>query len=168
LSIDGDRKWKPLLQERHIEASPQISPDGQWMAYVSNESEQQEVYVRPFPDVDKGKWQVSTGGGSGPLWSPNGRELFYLDSSNNSFMAADVETKPTFKAGKAKALFNFRDIGTSRARLLSGFDISPDGKRFLMTKQRQTTASEPAAARPHKINVVVNWFEELKQRVPVK
>jgi hypothetical protein len=84
-------------------------------------------------------------------------------------MVADVETKPTFKAGKPKALFNFRDIGASRAGLVQfGFDISPDGKRFLMTKPRQTTAGESAAARPRKIIIVANWFEELKQRVPGK
>ena len=77
LSMEGDRKWKPLLQEKYHETQPQISPDGRWMAYVSDESGKSEVYVRPFPDVDKGKWQVSTSGGDSPLWSPDGRELFY-------------------------------------------------------------------------------------------
>ena len=64
LSMEGDRKWKPLLQEKYTELQPQISPDGRWMAYISNESGRDEVYVRPFPEVDKGQWQVSTSGGA--------------------------------------------------------------------------------------------------------
>jgi Tol biopolymer transport system component len=77
LSMEGDRKWKPLLQEKYAERRPRLSPDGRWIAYMSNESGKFEVYVRPFPGVDGGRWQVSTNGGSSPLWSPDGRELFY-------------------------------------------------------------------------------------------
>jgi serine/threonine-protein kinase len=158
LSIAGDRKWKPLLQEQFYEAHPQVSPDGRWMAYV--ESYQGEVYVRPFPEVDKGKWQVSTGGGSDPLWSHDGRELFYRTS--DSVIAVDVQTEPTFKAGKPKPLFRGANFfGGGHA-----WDLSPDGKRFLMLKEEVSTAS--AAGGPRKINIVLNWFEELKQRVPVK
>jgi hypothetical protein len=80
-------------------------------------------------------------------------------------MAVDVETKPTFKAGKPKALFNLRDIGV---RAGFGFDISPDGKRFLVLKRKLPGAAASASASPRKIIVVANWFEELKQRVPVK
>ena len=81
LSMEGDRLRKPLLQhEEYDEAQPKISPDGRWMAYMSNESGQNEIYVRPFPEVNKGRWQVSTSGGAAPLWSPNGRELFYLST----------------------------------------------------------------------------------------
>jgi eukaryotic-like serine/threonine-protein kinase len=164
LSMDGDHKWKPLLQENYAELLPQISPDGRWIAYVSDESEQPEIYVRPFPEVDKGKWQVSIDPGLSSLWPPSGRELFYIVLSNGSIMAVDVETKPTFKAGKSKALFNLRDIGALTGAV---FDISPDGKRFLMLKRKLPGAATAASAFPRKINIVLNWFEELKQRVPV-
>jgi eukaryotic-like serine/threonine-protein kinase len=163
LSMEGEHRWKPLLQETHTELQPKISPDGQWMAYMSNESGKNEVYVRPFPEVNKGRWQVSTSGGNSPLWSPDGRELFYL--SGNAVMAVSVETTPTFKCGKPASLFQ-----GMYARLSLGdahtWDIAPDGKRFLMMKESGTTASTGEA--PRKISIVVNWFEELKQRAPVK
>jgi Tol biopolymer transport system component len=166
--MEGEREWKPLLHEEYTETNPRISPDGRWIAYVSNESEPPEIYVRPFPEVDNGKWQVSTGGAVGCLWSPDGRELFYFSSDLSSLMQVEVETKPTFKLGKSQAIFNLGDAGVSLASFMSaGFDVSPDGKRFLMLKQASTTLDEPTPARPGKIIVVTNWFEELKQRVPV-
>ena len=142
---------------------PQISPDGRWMAYMSDESGQNEVYVRPFPEVNKGRWQVSTGGGKSPLWSPNSRELFYL--SSDSVMAVTVQTEPTFSLGTPKTLFRLTYIAGSTSGGMP-WDISPDGKRFLMMKEAGST-SKPAEA-PRKINIVVNWTEELKQRVPAK
>jgi len=126
------------------------------MAYVSNESGKPEVYVRPFPEVNKGKWQVSANGGTGPLWAPNGRELFYR--KDDFVMAVALETEPTFNPGKTEPLF--------QGKYASSWDINPDGKRFLMMKEVESTS--PEAGGPRRINVVVNWFEELKQRVPVK
>ena len=94
LSMEGDRGKKQLLHEDYDEDYPLISPDGRWMAYQSNESGRYEVYVRPFPDVDRGgKWQISAEGGDSPLWSPDGSELFYR--SGESFMAVGVETAAT-------------------------------------------------------------------------
>ena len=163
LSMEGDRSRKPLLQhEKYKEMRPQISPDGRWMAYMSNESGQDEVYVRPFPEVNKGRWQVSTGSGNSPLWSPNGRELFYL--SSDSVMAVAVQTEPSFSLGTPKALFRLTYAGVSSTTGMP-WDISPDGKRFLMMKEVESTG-KPAAEAPRKINIVLNWFEELKQRVP--
>jgi hypothetical protein len=164
LSMEGERTRKALLQTEQLEGQPKLSPDGRWMAYLCNESGQNEVYVRPFPDVNKGKWQVSTGGGTSPLWSPDGRELFYL-SSDNSVMAVAVETRPALSFGTPKSLFKSIYAGTT---VTSGtpWDIHPDGKRFLMMKPPGTPSS-PAEV-PRKINIVVNWFEELKQRVPLK
>jgi eukaryotic-like serine/threonine-protein kinase len=167
MSMEGDHTRKPLLQVKHNETAVRISPDGRWMAYESRESGKQEVYVRPFPDVDKGKWQVSNGGGNSPLWSPDGRELFY--HSGDAAMAVPVETEPTFKPGKPTVLFRgtyyqtsiVNDTGRSETTF---WDISPDGKRFLMLKE-VTATGKPAEA-PKKINIVVNVFEELKQRVP--
>ena len=160
LSMEGNHTPKPLLQEKYLEKAwrnenkPQVSPDGRWMSYESNESSEgltTEVYVRPFPDVNKGKWKVSTSGGNAPLWSSDSRELFYR--SGDATMAVRVETDPEFKPGKPIVLF--------RGTYSDYWDISPDGKRFLMMKKITAEA-------PRKINIVVNWFEELKQRVPVK
>jgi Tol biopolymer transport system component len=81
LPMEGERAWKPLLQEEYSEAHSEISPDGRWITYTSNESGRNEIYVRSFPDVGKGKWQVSTNGGNTSRWSANGRELFYGSSA---------------------------------------------------------------------------------------
>jgi eukaryotic-like serine/threonine-protein kinase len=171
LSMEGDRTRKPLLQTEYIESMPQISPDGRWMAYTSNEAIgvplKGDIYVRPFPEVNKGKWQVSTGGGSCPLWAPDGRELFYL-SDDACIMAVQVETKPTLSFGTPKKLFKNTYLGLTWAEG-TPWDISRDGKRFLMIKLPASTGALSAAAAPRpKINIVLNWFEELKQRVPVK
>ena len=110
--------------------------------------------MQPYPGPG-GKWQISTEGGTDPIWNQKGRELFY--SSENKMMAVEVATQPSFAAGKPRVLFEGQYA--SPRRPLSGitFDVSPDGQRFLMTKQ--------ASSAPQ-INVVLNWFEELKQKVP--
>jgi serine/threonine-protein kinase len=165
MSMEGARKSRLLLKEKYHEAQPQISPDGRYMAYTSNESGQNQIYVRPFPQVEGGRWQVSTTGGDSPLWSPNGRELFYRNG--DSVMAVSVKTAPIFNLETPKTLFRGTYVN---AVFLYGswdftaWDISPDGKRFLMMKE----AGTGAGGGPRKINVVLNWFEELKQRVPVK
>jgi serine/threonine protein kinase/Tol biopolymer transport system component len=168
ISIEGDHKWRPLLQAKYNEAQPQISPDGRWMAYTSNESGQYEVYARPFPDVDKGKWQVSTSGGDSPLWSRDGRELLYR--SGDAVMAVSVKTEPTLSLETPKILFRGTYVSSDLRSSydLVTWDISPDGRRFLMMKPMQSTEKAPEAEAPRRINIVLNWFEELKQRVPVK
>ncbi len=171
LSFEGNHERTLLLQEKHFEIEPQVSPDGKWMAYQSNESGRGEIYVRPFPDVNKGRWQVSTSGGGTPLWSPDGRELFYR--SGDTTMAVAVETEPTFNPGNPEVLFRGTYYSPSTQQMtFTLWDISPDGKRFLMVKEPGTmggesTIEESASAGPRKIIVVTNWFEELKQRVPV-
>ena len=138
-----------------------ISPDGRWMAYSSNEFGKGEVYVRPFPDVNSGgRWQVSTSGGTSPLWSPDGRELFYRNGDTT--MAVEVETESTFKSGKPQTLF--RGFQNSPYAI---WDIHPDGSRFLMIKESTVDTSTEDTPRP-KITVVTNWFEELKERVPAE
>jgi serine/threonine-protein kinase len=163
LSMKGNHEWKPLLNQKHGEVQPKISPDGKWIAYASSESGKLEIYVRPFPEVNKGRWQVSTSGGNTPLWSPSGRELFYLNE--DAVMRVPVESGPAFNAGKPETLFRGAYV---RFSALDGqpWDINPDGKRFLMIKEPAAVAS--AGGGPSKINIVINWFEELKQRVPVK
>jgi serine/threonine-protein kinase len=156
LSMEGDRKWRPLVQGEFTEANPQISPDGRWMAYLSNESGRTEIYVRPFPEVNSGKWQISTNGGQQPRWSPDNRELFYRNG--DAMMGVAVETEPTFRAGLPKELFR----STYFSQYGHQWDISPDGKQFLMIKQPQSTGEVSAFGVPQRINIVLNWFEELK------
>ncbi len=168
LPMEGERKLKPLLNESYVEVQPQVSPDGRWIAYSSQESTGEalktEVYVRPFPEVDKGKWQASTGGGGCPRWSPDGKELYYL-SNDNELMAVAVQRNPSFNLGTPQRLFKSSYAGLTGSSGIS-WDVGRDG-RFLMMKE-PGSPSQSDAAGPRKINVVLNWTEELKQRVPVK
>jgi Tol biopolymer transport system component len=150
------RKALPFIRTRFDEAVPRFSPDGRWLAYISNESGRYEVYVQPYPGPG-GKWQISTEGGAEPVWNPNGRELFYR--SGDKMMAVDIATQPGFAAGKSRMLFQGRYEHASFPS--SNYDVSPDGQRFLMLKP-----VEQEQAAPTQINVVLNWFEELKRRVP--
>jgi serine/threonine-protein kinase len=165
LPINGDRKYRPLLKEANNEDQPQIPRDGRWMAYTSDESGQPQIYVRPFPNVDGGKWPVSTGGGNSPLWSPNGNELFYRN--RDEIIAVPVRTGPVFSAETPKIIFRGNYV-SARAVDRQPWDISPDGKRFLMVKPPDSAGDTSGIASPRKINILLNWFEELRQRVPVK
>jgi serine/threonine protein kinase len=164
--MEGDHARKRLLHEDYMENQPKLSPNGRWIAYESDESKKLEIYVRSFPDVNKGRWQVSNTGGDSPLWSQDGRELFYLNG--DSVMAVSVTTEPNFDTvGTPKVLFRSTYV---RAVPDNGtpWDISPDGKRFLMMKPPAPPGTTAAAGSHQRINIVLNWFEELKQRVPVK
>jgi len=148
------------VQTTFNELNGEISPDGRWVAYQSNESGQDEIYVRPFPDADRGRWQISTGGGTRPLWARSGKELFYLGPSG-AVMSASVEGGSTFRAGRPTRLFEGRYLtfATVAGRT---YDVSPDGQRFLMLKPGDTDST----AAPTSLVVVQNWFEELKRLVP--
>jgi serine/threonine protein kinase len=167
MSLEGDREMKLLLQEEYDELQPQISPDGQYMAYQSNESEKNEIYVRTFPDVNVGRWKVSNDGGNSPLWSPDSNEIFYRNG--DATMAVPVETKPTFDHGNPKTLFQKTCLTNSMLQIISTpWDIHPNGKKFLMIKPPDSTGvAQEAAASQSKIIIVTNWFEELKEKVPV-
>jgi hypothetical protein len=150
------RKAQPFLRTPYNESVSRFSPDGRWLAYISDESGRYEIYVQPYPGPG-GKWQISTEGGREPVWNRNGRELFYR--SGDKMMAVDIATQPNFSAGKPHVLFE----GPYEPAPLTNpnYDVSPDGQRFLMLKP-----VEQAQAAPTQINVVLNWFEELKQKVP--
>jgi Tol biopolymer transport system component/tRNA A-37 threonylcarbamoyl transferase component Bud32 len=121
----------PLLTSPNRERFPRLSPDGRWLAYQSDESGDWEVYVRPFPDVESGRWQVSVGGGGDAQWAHSGRELFYW---NRAGRLESVEVIPgaTFATGRHTALFD----GTSYAGDFSTWDITPDDRRFVLLRPR--------------------------------
>jgi serine/threonine-protein kinase len=171
LPLEGDRRVAPLVKTSFHEALAEVSPDGRWLAYESGESGQVEVYVRPFPAVDAGKWQVSTGGGGQPLWARNGRELFYL-AGPGRVMAAPLQPGATFAVGRPQVVFEGPYVVFTIASSLASapgvssggrvYDVSADGQRFLMIKEGET---DQTAAAPE-IVVVQNWLEELKRLVP--
>jgi Tol biopolymer transport system component len=151
----GDHKAQPFLRTPFNESVPRFSPDGRWLAYISDESGRYEIYVQPYPGPG-GKSQISTDGGTEPVWNPNGRELFYR--IGDKMMAVDIATQPSFTAGKPRMLFEGQYVPTPAT--FPNYDVSPDGQRFLMLKPIEQ------AVGPTQINVVLNWFEELKRRVP--
>ncbi|MBN2320339.1 MAG: protein kinase [Acidobacteria bacterium] len=158
LSMEGDSTPKLLLQGEYEEIRPQISPDGRWLAYMSDETGQFEVYIRPFPDIDSGlKRQISTDGGTDPLWSPNSKELFYV-SPDDEAMVVTIEAEPILRPGKPQKLFSVEQY--------RGWDIDPDGKRFLILKEFTNDMATEEELQP-RINMIANWFEELKEKVPM-
>jgi len=151
-----DGQAQPFLRTPFTESVPQFSPDGHRLAYISNESGRYEVYVQPYPGPG-GKWQVSTDGGTEPVWNPNGRELFYRDGSK--MMSVEISTQTGFTTGKPRMLFEGPYLPSPATT--PNYDVSRDGQRFLMLKSSAT--GEEAATQ---INVVFNWCEEMKRRVP--
>jgi eukaryotic-like serine/threonine-protein kinase len=162
LSLGGERRTGVLLQTTFIERNGEISPDGRWIAYDSNESGRTEVYVRPFPSVHAGRWQISTGGGVRPIWAPSGRELFYVAPGEtvSRMMTVPVQTASVFSHGNPEVLFDGRYFLASTNRT---YAVAPDGQRFLMVKEGDTSTDTSA-----QVVVVENWIEELKRLVPVR
>ncbi len=157
-AVGGQAQTEALLQEAD---SGEISPDGHWLAYESNETGQPQIYVRPFPNVDAGHWPISANGGTRPVWARNGKdlELFYLDRAG-AVISVPVQTAPRFSAGMPMKLFE----GPYFTGLLSRtYDVTPDGQRFLMIKDN---ASGDQASAPPSVVVVLNWAEELKAKLP--
>jgi Tol biopolymer transport system component len=161
LAMDGKGRTEPLVQTQFGESNPDLSPDGRWVVYQGNESGQLNVYVRPFPNANAGKWQISTSGGLKPAWSKTGREVFYVDVNAHTLMAVPVQTTPTFSAGTPVKVIDakFFDGGPGRT-----YDVSRDGKRFLVITN--PLAAQTSTAAPATMVLVVNWIEELKARLP--
>ena len=136
-----------------MEVRPVFSPDGRWIAYGSTESGNFDVYVRPVEG--RGKWQISSGGGGWPIWSPDGKELFYWAGS--ALDVVDVEADAdTFRASRPRVQFQgqFVDVGIANPA-----DITPDGQRFVAFRSDVT---QSPSAHEH-LHVVLNWFEELER-----
>jgi Tol biopolymer transport system component len=151
----SDRKAQPFLGTPFNEGNGTFSPDGRWLAYVSDESGRPEIYVQPYPGPG-GKRLISTEGGTEPAWNRNGRELFYR--SANKMMAVETTTQPTFTAGKPRVLFEGDFLATPAPQLATNYDVSADGQRFLMVK--------PGEQVPGQINVVQNWLYDVRRRGP--
>ncbi len=164
ISIEEGSEPEWLLRSEFNERNAELSPDGRWMAYQSDESGHPEIYVRPFPNVEDGRWQVSNAGGMFPLWSRDGRELFYLTRPEGTrrLMVVPVQTNPTFAPENPQELIEWPYSPAAEGRT---DDVSPDGQRFLAVNTIPLEADGDVS--PPQINIVLNWFEELKERVPV-
>jgi serine/threonine protein kinase len=150
----GDTTLVPLAVGPATEGDAAVSPDGRWLAYASEESGVFEIYVRPFPDAASARWQVSAAGGTDPVWSRSGRELFYL-SAQNEMTSVQVPPGAAFSFSPPRRLFSTAPY--SPVPPVPSFDVSPDGKQFLML--RETTPTDR-----NELIVVQNWVEEMKAR----
>ena len=150
-----DRTVRVLLDGEFAQLDPHVSPDGRWMAYQSDESGRFEVYVRPYPAVEDGRWRVSTAGGTSPRWSADGRELFYLD--DEGLMLAPIAPGPAFAPRSVRRVFKIAPFG---GRLGADFDVSPDGERFLFI-----LAGPSGAPRQAQFVFVQHFVEDLRARL---
>ena len=161
-TADGKSDVEPLIHSEIPEQNGELSPDGHWLAYEGLVSNQWQIYVQPFPDISSGRWQVSTAGGTKPAWARSGRELFFI-GTDGYLMAAPVSMTTSFTFGDPVKVLNTRYYSSQQFRT---YDVTPDGRRFLMVKE---SPSDPSGAAPRpNIVVVLNWLEELKARVPGK
>jgi eukaryotic-like serine/threonine-protein kinase len=152
LPMTGDRKPVPYLQSQFNEINGRFSPDGRFVAYQSDASGADEIYIQPFPDPSGGKWMVSKEGGTVPRWRRDGKELFYLNRAGTNLMAVEVTLSPSFRAGIPKVLFSV-PTGPNM------FDVTGDGQKFV----KFATALASSNAPPAPITVVVNWQAGLKK-----
>jgi serine/threonine-protein kinase len=154
-----------ITQTKFAERNGEVSPDGRWLAYDSDESGRAEVYVHPWPAGDGGRWQVSTSGGVQPLWARNGRELF-CRAPDGALMTVPVDTAPgraSFASGTPTRLITGDGYDHALGTANNGrtYDVSPDGRRFLLIK-----VGSADGAPPRNLVVVLNWTEELKRLAP--
>jgi len=157
LSEEGEAKaW---IATEFSEGYPQLSPDGRWLAYVSNESGEYEVYVQAYPGANE-KMTVSTDGGFEPVWSPDGRELFYRTGAR--VMVVSIQTTPVFRTSRPRQLFEGPYISSSTiAAIATTYDVAPDGQHFLMIEGGEEEGW-------NQLHLALNWFEELKRLVPTE
>jgi Tol biopolymer transport system component len=154
LRLGTDTAPVPLVATQFSESQPMVSPNGRWLAYVSDESGTPEVYVVPFPNTGDGRWLVSSDGGQEPVWGPDGSELFY--KSPSQLIVAAVTTDPTFDVFGERALFVI--TGHQNDLTHRRYDVTPDSKRFVMIRNIpfQGQGEDPV--------LVLNFLEELKSK----
>jgi serine/threonine-protein kinase len=163
LTLDGKRGTTPLLHAPYNERNGEISPNGKWLAYESDESGRFEIYVRPFPNVESGKSTISRGGGQQAAWSADGRQLFYR-GPDGSVIGVTVDASSGFDAGPPQTIVREGYFTGGGGVFGRTYDVSGDGKRFLMIKQG---GANGAASAPS-ITIVQNWLDELKRVVSVR
>ena len=156
LALDGDRAWESLILTNGRVVHPAISPNGDWIAFASDQTGRFEVFVQRFPDLG-GQHPISTGGGAAPVWSPDGRELFYRRQDDGAMMVVTIDADPVFTPGSPRVLFEGRYVLGGPWR---HYDVAPDGQRFVMIKDATRDGPGPALV------AVLNWFEELERIVP--
>ena len=153
LALEGDREPKLIVRTQFNENFPAFSPDGRWIAYISDRDGSTQVYVSPYPAMDR-VWQISRDFGEEPIWSVSGNELFYRDRSK--WMVVSISTEPEFTAGTPELLFEGPYINVGGL----SYDVAPDGQRLLVLKPQFDDSQI------RELHVVTNWFEELKRLVP--
>jgi serine/threonine-protein kinase len=154
IQLGRDSIGQPLLTGDYEEKAPALSPNDRWLAYVSDESGREEVYVRPFPNVAETRWLVSTNGGTEPVWARSGEELFYRDAEGDLVSVA-VSSDTTFSVGRQRALFSAAGYGADPNHVV--YDVSPDDRRFVMLREAGINRGE--------LIWVEHWFDELRERV---
>jgi eukaryotic-like serine/threonine-protein kinase len=173
LPFGGDKKLTSFVDSPDVEKHSVFSPNGKWIAYMkaplvgatnTATAAGTAIFVEPFPATGA-KYQVAAGGARTPLWSPDGRQLYYHDQSSNRFNVVDVRTEPSFSTGRPTTL---PIEGTIHPVAQRNYDITPDGKQLIVVLPASASGSGSARAASPQITVVLNWFEELKTRVPIK
>ncbi len=149
-----DKSLTPLIESNFSVKNARFSPNGRWIAYASNESGKMEVYVVPYP-ISSGKWQVSNGGGEEPVWSRDGKELFFI-SSDGTLMATSVTATDHFDPGAPVALFQTHRRQAISSQDVFSYDVSNDGKRFLIADKGEKTEAAP-------LSVYLNWTSEVEK-----
>jgi serine/threonine-protein kinase len=155
-TIGGDKSFKKLLATEHDELNAALSPDGRFMVFSSDLSGRPEIYVRPFPNVDDGQWPVSTAGGTEPVWF--GREIFYLAPDFKMMSVPVLDMTRTLTLGKPQVLFDASKYFLGGAG--RNYDMSPDGKRFIMVKD----PSVGGETRSVGMTFILNWAERLNTK----
>jgi Tol biopolymer transport system component len=152
----GDTTPVPLVASDFTELHPAVSPDGRWLAYTSDESGANEVYVRPFPSATGGRWQVSNSGGSEPVWSPDGRELYFLNGAQH-LVAATIRATSTIDVTDLKPLFDASALAIDVFH--TSYAVLPGGRGFVFARQRtERTTAQPALVEAE------NWFADVRAR----
>jgi eukaryotic-like serine/threonine-protein kinase len=161
MRIGADSILRPLVANpNYNEAAPVLSPDGRWLAYESDETGRLEVYIRPFPNTESGKWQVSENGGQAPLWAHSGRELFFVDGGRNMVVASVTGGNSPGLSARRSLFPMGGDLYLSSTELYTPFDISADDMRFIMVSQSLSANSSGET-----FVLADNWFEEVRSRL---
>ena len=157
----GETELRPIAAESYDEKAVALSPDGKWVAYESTETGRDEIYVRPYPDAQSGKWQVSTSGGINPKWARNGRELFYVNGAGE-MTAAEVTTQGSaFEVANWRTLFNVPERGLDALSNYASWDVDVDDQHFLMIQ----FGGDAPENQKNEFVLVQNWLQEVRARL---